>query len=261
MGVGTYLGDVPVGVLQADRQLHLVPDLDAVLRDVLHALPHPLGQVQLLLDNPPLLPRILYRIVPVHFRRVELPPPRLPLRPVLLIPRARPANIALPNLQQPRLDIPELQPLEQRREPHLDRQRPAEHDGLLRDHDGVLDLVGPDVLDAHGVQELERRRLERPDDAHVLVGVDVGGEAAAGDARLEAVGDRGLGDALERLARVAGEHVLEGELVVAGLEDDGLGFAADEGLPAVLEDRDRLVDFVLGDARGCDLCLGEPGAC
>lgn len=246
----TYLGDVPVRVLQPDRQLHLVPDLDAVLRDVLHALPQPLGQVQLLLDDPPLLPRILNRVVPVHLRRVELPPPRLPLRPVLLTPRPLPANVALADLQQPRLDVPQLEPLEQRREAHLDGQRPAEDDGLLRDDNGVLDLVGPDVLDAHGVQELEGGGLQRPDDAHVLVGLDVGGEAAARDARLEAVRDGRLGDALERLARVAREHVLEGELVVARLQDHGLGVAADEGLPPVLQDGDRLVDLVLGDARG-----------
>ena len=158
------------------------------------------------------------------------------------------------------MNVAELEALEQRRQAHLQRQGAAENDGLLRHGDGVLDLVGPDVLDAHSVQELEGRGLERADDADVLVGVDVGREAAAHYTRLEAVRDGRLGYALERLACVAGEHVLEGEFVVAGGQHRALGVAAHEGLPPVLEDRDRLVDLVLRDARRRDLGLGEPAA-
>lgn len=248
-----------VRVLQRDGELHLVPHLDAVARKVLRALAQLLGQVQLLLDHPPLLSRVLNHVVPVLRARPELPLAHLPLDPALPVPVRARARDALPDLQQPRLDVPQLEPLEQRSQAHLQRKRAAEHHGLLRDDDGVLDLVGPDVLDAHGVQDLEGRGLEGADNAQVLVGVDVGSQAAAHHAGLEAVGDGGLGDALERLARVAGHHVLEGKLVVARLEDHALGVAAHERLPPVLEDGDGLVDLVLRDARGGDFCLGESG--
>ncbi|MBE3044415.1 hypothetical protein IMZ48_17975 [Candidatus Bathyarchaeota archaeon] len=110
------------------------------------------------------------------------------------------------------------------------------------------------------MQELQRRGLEGADDAEVLVGVDVGREAGAADARLQAVGEGGLGDALEGLARVAREEVLEGELVVPGAEDGGFNVgAAEEGGPFVLEDGDRFVDFLLGDAGGSYSGLGEAG--
>jgi hypothetical protein len=150
----THLANVAIGVLQRDDKLELVPDLDAVVVDVLHALLQTLGQRQAMADGPSLLTGLADHVVPVLIPRHLVGPFRhLAFLLVFLVREAR--GEALANLQQLDRDVAHLEPLEERGEAHLQRDGGAEDDGLLRDDDGVVDLVGPDVFDAHSVQELE----------------------------------------------------------------------------------------------------------
>lgn len=120
----------------------------------------------------------------------------------------------------------------------------------MRDDNGVVDFVRPDVLDAHGVEELEGGGFEGADNAQSLVGVQIVGELAAGDGSLELVGDARFGDAFDTLGGVARQCVLKGPLIVAGRQDGVLATStADKRSPAVLEQCGGLVDFLAGDAR------------
>jgi hypothetical protein len=255
----THLANVAIGVLQRDNKLELVPDLNAVVVDVLHALLQALWQRQAVADGPALLAGLADHVVPVLVpRHLVGPLCHLALLLVLLVREARGETLA--DLQQLDRDVAHLEPLEERGEAHLERDGGAEDDGLLRDDDGVVDLVGPDVFDAHSVQELEGRGVERPDDAQGLVCRHIVGELAAGDCRLESVDDAGLGDALDALAGVAGEVDLEGPLVVSGVEDRLVAIVApDERLPPVSQELGVLVDLGCGQARGGRLGLVPTG--
>ncbi len=174
------------------------------------------------------------------------------------------------DLHQLDRDVAELEAFEQGREPHLDGDAAAKDDSLLRHDNRVVDLVGPDVLDAHGMEKLERRCLEGPDDPQLLVGMDVVGQLAPRYRGLELVPDARLPQALDALGSVAMEEQLERPLVVPGGQRDALGLLARaaggvrcadpcEWRPPVVEDLQRLVDLVCGYARRCHLCIRPAG--
>lgn len=235
-----------VGVLEANGELEFVADLDAVNVDILDALAQPAGQVEGPGDEPALLASVLNGVVPARLPvSLNVPALNLTLNLVLAHAVAREAlDARLADLEKADGNLAKLEALEQRGETHLEVDATAKGNSLLRDDNGVVNLVGPDVLHAHSVVELEGTGLKSADDAQVLIRVQVVGELAATDGGLEAIGDGGLGDALDALSGVAGHGVLEGILVVAGLQRHALAGCADKWVPAVLEDGDEAIDLL-----------------
>ena len=123
---------------------------------------------------------------------------------------------------------------------------------LVRDHDGVHELLRPGVFDLERLLVLERLRRESAEERHGGDGLEVVGEAGADGGSVEFVGDGGA--AKDGGVHGAGERPadldLEGEEVAAGLE--GVGVAL-----GVLEEGPLVVADAVGDGAVVE---GEPGA-
>lgn len=171
----THFRNMAVGVVQSNHQFQFVSDLDAVYVGVLHTLAQFSRQVKLCVQYPAFLARVLNHIVPV-FLLVDRQRPVLDLSLSLVLADAMARwghHKDLMNLHQPAVDVAYLESLEQGGESGLQRDRGAKDNGLLWDNDAVLDLVGPDVFDAHGVEEFQGRGLKSTDNSQSLLGVQV----------------------------------------------------------------------------------------
>lgn len=243
---------MPVRVAERDCELDLVTDLDSMMVDVLDALAQASREAELLSHGPSLLAGVLNHVLPVFFpTNFKFPRRDLSFCAVLSnVEAVGSLEAAFPYLNHLRRNLPQFEALEERRKPHLHGDVASKDYCLLWDYNRVVDLVGPDVLDAHGVQELEGRRFKCAYYAKVLVAVKIVRQLSATDCRLQTVGDGSLGDALDALGSIAGQGKFKGPFVVAGGERHALAVDSDEGRPSVLEDVDRLVDLLARHTRG-----------
>lgn len=244
----TYLGDVAVWVVQCDHHFQLVSYLDAVHIGVLHALAQLPREIEICVQDPPLLARILDHVVPVLLPIYRERPVRYLAFPLVFsyVVPLHCRHHYLVDLHQPAVDIPDLQTFQQGREPRLKRNGASEYDGLGGDHNAVFDLVWPDVFDAHGVQEFQGRGLEGADNPHPLLRMQVVSEFAARNGRLQVVGDAGLGHPLDGFAKVAWQHKLKRPFVIPLLKQGALPrAAAHKRLPSVLEENVGAIDLLI----------------
>lgn len=126
--------------------------------------------------------------------------------------------------------------------------------GLVGEHEGIHQLVGPGILDLQGLLVLQRLGGKRPQDSYGTGRSQIGREARADGRCTQLVEDRRttIGEGRGRGGQRAANAQLEGEEVPTGLEGMAVFLLALEEGPVVVADdidRRRAVNNVPEQAR------------